>query len=83
MIMVRGVSQEATCDKEGIETRVCAHEPAHVETRKIAKLAHTPAEAVIENTVEATCAEAGSYDNVVYCTKCKQEISRERFEMLI
>ena len=71
------VSQEATCDKEGVETRVCAHDPAHVETRKIAKLAHTPAEAVIENTVEATCAEAGSYDNVVYCTKCKQEISRE------
>ena len=39
--------------------------------------AHTPGEAVTENEVPATCTEAGSYDEVVYCTVCGAEISRE------
>ncbi|MBP3660108.1 MAG: glycoside hydrolase N-terminal domain-containing protein, partial [Oscillospiraceae bacterium] len=38
---------------------------------------HTPAEAVVENNVDATCTEAGSYDSVVYCSECGEEISRE------
>ena len=37
---------------------------------------HTPAAAVEENRVEATCTAAGSYDEVVYCSVCKAEISR-------
>ena len=37
---------------------------------------HTPAAAVEENRVEATCAAAGSYDEVVYCSVCNAEISR-------
>ena len=43
-------------------------EPAHE---------HTPAEPVIENNVDPTCTEAGSYDSVVYCAECGEEISRE------
>ena len=39
--------------------------------------AHTPAEAVKENEKAATCTENGSYDLVVYCADCKEEISRE------
>ena len=38
---------------------------------------HTPAEPVIENEVAATCTAAGSYDMVVYCTVCGEELSRE------
>ena len=38
---------------------------------------HAPAEAVRENVVDATCTEAGSYDEVVYCTSCGAELSRE------
>jgi len=38
---------------------------------------HTPGEVVIENEVEATCEEDGSYEEVVYCTKCDEELSRE------
>ena len=38
--------------------------------------AHTPAEPVKENEVAATCTDDGSYDEVVYCTVCKDEISR-------
>ena len=38
---------------------------------------HTAGEAVQENVVEATCTAAGSYDSVVYCTGCNEELSRE------
>ncbi|MBQ1406452.1 MAG: endonuclease, partial [Oscillospiraceae bacterium] len=38
---------------------------------------HTPAAPVIENEVPATCTEAGSYDSVVYCSECGEELSRE------
>ena len=30
-----------------------------------------------ENRVEATCAKVGSYDEVVYCSACKMELSRK------
>ena len=45
----------------------------------IPKLAHThtPGEAVQENVVPASCKAEGSYDEVVYCTECGEEISRE------
>ena len=42
---------------------------------------HTPAEAVKENEVAATCTVAGSYDLVVYCSVCNAEISREQKEV--
>ncbi len=38
---------------------------------------HTEAAPVRENEVAATCTEAGSYEEVVYCSECKAEISRE------
>ena len=38
---------------------------------------HTPAEAVQENVVPATCTVDGSYDSVVYCSDCNEELSRE------
>ena len=38
---------------------------------------HTPAAAVKENEVAATCTEAGSYESVVYCSGCGEELSRE------
>ena len=39
---------------------------------------HTPGEPVQENVVPATCKAEGSYDEVVYCTECQEEISREQ-----
>jgi hypothetical protein len=41
------------------------------------KLPHTPAAAVKENEVAATCKAEGSYDLVVKCSVCGTEISRE------
>ena len=38
---------------------------------------HTAGSPVIEKEVAATCTTDGSYDSVVYCTECKEEVSRE------
>ena len=38
---------------------------------------HTPGAVVKENEHVATCTKAGSYDEVVYCTECGEEISRD------
>ena len=38
---------------------------------------HTPGVAMHENEISATCTKEGSYDEVVKCTTCEQEISRE------
>ncbi|MBQ1679042.1 MAG: InlB B-repeat-containing protein, partial [Oscillospiraceae bacterium] len=37
---------------------------------------HTPAAAVQENYVAPSCTAAGSYDEVVYCASCGEELSR-------
>ena len=41
------------------------------------KLGHTNGSAVREKEVPATCTANGSYDEVVYCTVCNAEVSRE------
>ena len=38
---------------------------------------HVPGKPVRENEVPATCAAEGSYDEVIYCTECSMELSRE------
>ena len=38
---------------------------------------HIPSEPVTENEVAASCTEPGSYDVVVYCSVCCEELSRE------
>lgn len=37
---------------------------------------HTEDDPVIENKVDATCTAGGSYDEVVYCTTCRAQLSR-------
>ncbi|MBQ3375027.1 MAG: cell wall-binding repeat-containing protein [Erysipelotrichaceae bacterium] len=37
---------------------------------------HTPSQSVKENETHPDCENAGGYDEVVYCTVCKKEISR-------
>ncbi len=41
-------------------------------------LGHSPAAAVKENVVDASCETDGSYDEVVYCSVCGEELSREK-----
>ncbi|MBQ6119437.1 MAG: hypothetical protein IJK98_09410, partial [Clostridia bacterium] len=54
---------------------VCGEEQSR-ETKTVAKLAHTPGEAVKENEIPATCDADGSYEMVVCCTACGEELSR-------
>jgi len=42
----------------------------------IAATGHTPGEKVVENFVAPTDTSNGSYDEVIYCKKCNQELSR-------
>ena len=39
--------------------------------------AHIDGETIVENNVDPTCTATGSYDNVVYCTECNAELSRD------
>ena len=39
---------------------------------------HTASTAVRENVVNATCTSQGSYDEVVYCSSCGEELSRTK-----
>ena len=40
--------------------------------------AHTPAAAVKENYIDSSCTKTGSYDEVVYCSVCSEEIGRTK-----
>ena len=64
--------KEATCTEPKICTVCGAAEgdPA----------GHKAGEAVKENEKAPGCEEKGSYDKVVYCTVCHEEISREKVE---
>ncbi|MDO5547627.1 MAG: MBG domain-containing protein [Eubacteriales bacterium] len=80
---------DATCEQTGrIEHYICGVcdklfadeqgtkeiDPRNIDTDKVE---HSPAAAVRENEVAATCTKDGSYDEVVYCADCGQEMSRE------
>ena len=41
-------------------------------------VAHTPGTPVAENEIKATCKTAGSYDEVIRCEACGEEISRTK-----
>lgn len=73
---------DATCGKDGSKTVTtscsdCAY-VISVENNVVipATKNHTPAAAVKENVKPATCETAETYDSVVYCSVCGQEISR-------
>ena len=73
------VVKAATCTEKGLEERVCAC--GEKETREIEMIPHTPAAAVKENEKAADCVNAGSYDEVVYCSVCKTELDRKTVEI--
>lgn len=69
------IIKDASCSQTGLRQKNCSCGEKQIEA--IEKLAHTPAEAVKDNEVAATCKEAGSYDEIVSCSVCNAEISRE------
>ena len=69
------VTTPATCTTAGVKTLTCTVCSA-TKTEPVPATGHTPDAAVRENIVAATCTTAGSYDEVVYCTACRNEVSR-------
>lgn len=66
--------QKPTCTEAGWVKKQCS---CGAETTEELPAAHTPGEPVEENKVAATTTSEGSYDEVVYCSLCNAEISRE------
>ena len=68
----------ATCTEDGTETAKCDRcDVTDTRTDEGSALGHTESEAVRENEVPASCTAAGSYDEVIYCSVCGDELSRE------
>ena len=66
-----------TCTQQGYTTYTCTVcDDTYVDDYTTA-LGHTDGEIVIENEVVNTCTTDGSYENVVYCTVCNVETSRD------
>ena len=69
---------ELTCTKDGYTKYLCSRcEEIKYENYTYAP-GHDPAEAVEENRVEKTCTADGSYDSVIYCKRCGDEVSRKK-----
>lgn len=70
------IDTPATEDAAGSKHRDCVRGD-DTQTEVIPQLTHvhTPAAAVKENEVPATCEAAGSYDEVVRCSKCGEVIT--------
>ncbi len=70
------ITKQPTCTEKGVRTGTCSC--GDTQTEEIDALGHTPSAAVEENRIDATYTENGSYDSVVYCSACGEEISREQ-----
>ena len=73
------VVTDPTCTEQGYTTYTCSDSECgdtYVDDYVDAK-GHTDGETVVENNKAADCVNNGSYDNVVYCSVCGDETSRE------
>ena len=70
-------AKAATCTEKGWETYDTCSCCDYTTYKETPAAGHTAGAAVRENEVAATCISDGSYDEVIYCTVCKAEISRE------
>ena len=77
----RSVKTPATCAAAGEAEYTAVFENAAFEkqtkTEEIPATGHTPGDPVREKEIPATTEAEGSYDEVVYCACCGEELSRE------
>ena len=80
--VVTDVAVAATCTEAGsTEGSHCSVCNTVFVAQEVIPAGHTAGEAVAENYKAPTCTEAGSVDSVVYCTVCKEELSRKTVEI--
>lgn len=63
------------CTHDGFRTRECAT-CGETQTETLKKFGHSASSPIRENETPATCEADGSYDSVIICTECGDEISR-------
>ena len=72
-------TSESTAEQQQGTTHDHTHnetKPSEGTTEEPEQHTHIHAAAVRENLVDSTCTATGSYDEVVYCSTCNEEISR-------
>ena len=70
------ITTESSCSDAGVMTYTCTV-CGENRTEAIEAVGHTAGDPVRENEVAATCTTDGSYDEVIFCSSCGAEISRE------
>ena len=74
--LVKTEAKAATCTEAGWAAYQTCTRCDYTTYKELPATGHTEAAPVRENEVAATCTEAGSYDEVVYCSVCHAELSR-------
>ena len=69
-------AKAASCTAVGWEAYQTCSRCDYTTYKEIPAKGHTAAAAVREKEVAATCTKDGSYDEVVYCSTCEEELSR-------
>ncbi len=75
--LVQVDAKAPTCEEVGHNAYEYCEACDYTTYEEIKALGHTEGDVVVENNVDPTCTEKGSYDNVVYCTVCEAELSRK------
>ena len=75
--MERAGTNTPACDHSGNINPTCEGAKCSVCGEYIAPTGHKNGDPVIENETEAVCEIGGSYDEVIYCSVCGKELSRE------
>ena len=80
--VVTDAAVAATCTETGLtEGSHCSVCHTVLVAQEVIPAGHTAGEAVAENYKAPTCTLAGSVDSVVYCSVCKEELSRKTVEI--
>lgn len=75
--LIHHEAKDPTCTEIGWDAYDTCSRCDYTTYKEIHPLGHNPTVTKEENRVEATCITDGSYDSVVYCSVCNEELSRE------
>ncbi|MBO5111355.1 MAG: leucine-rich repeat protein [Clostridia bacterium] len=73
------VDSDATCAAKGSRHMSCTVCGQVTCTQEIDKLPHTSGEVTTENRIEPSCSQNGSYDQVIFCIVCNEELTRTTY----